>query len=101
VRSPQARQRCFRFFVAVAIGIGALTTLSHRQSSLNLAAVSPAARPLVSILGVLRRPQTAADKAAESKLLGHPDLSFVRLAAVTPWGEQVILAVRHARPLTP
>lgn len=49
-----------------------------------------------------RRPQTAADRAVEAEVRklqgGAIDLPLVRLAAVTPWGEQVILAPVRASP---
>jgi len=90
--------------VTLAIAVIALVVVGHRQRNPPATPIPaarpipPAARPLASILGVLRRPQTAADKAAESKLLGGAaDRSLVRLAAVTPWGEQVILAPEKAR----
>jgi hypothetical protein len=66
-------------------------------------AIKAAVRPLTSILGVLRRPQAAADRnpALISYLrredrnplfaanFGRPVLSLIRLAAVSPWGERV------------
>lgn len=66
-------------------------------------ATKAAVRPLTSILGVLRRPQTAADR--NPALIGYlrrqnrnsftvaveglPVLSLMRLATVTPWGQRV------------
>lgn len=69
-------------------------------------------RPLTSILGVLRRAQTQADRnPALLKLLrkqsrdrafsvtdGTPVIALVRLATVAPWGAKVFLAVYQ--PLT-
>lgn len=71
-------------------------------------ASAPAAtRPLTSILGVLRRPQTAADRdpalirqlqayyhhnkyaSVRMGLEGLPVLSLMRLATVTPWGQRI------------
>jgi len=80
--------------VTLAIAVIALVVVvGHRQRnppatpSPAARPIPPAARPLASILGVLRRPQTAADKAAESKLLGGAaDRSLVRLAAVDSVG---------------
>ncbi len=90
--------------VAVALGVAAITLISvahHRDrvTGAPLSSAQAAAAPLVRILGVLRRPQTASDKAVELKVLrGAPDLPLVRLAGVTPWGEQVILVPQKARP---
>ncbi|MEO6857336.1 MAG: hypothetical protein ABI323_01935 [Solirubrobacteraceae bacterium] len=65
------------------------------------------ARSLINILGVLRRPQTTADRDPELlsrldrpwvALLGSPILSSVRLASTTPWGDKVFLVL--LRPLT-
>jgi hypothetical protein len=67
---------------------------------------------LATLLPVLRRAQTAADRArAISPLLaspytealaGTPDLTLLRLAAVTPWGQAVFLvpfdALRRPKP---
>ena len=70
------------------------------------AAVRPAVvRPLTAILGVLRRPQTTADRdplllwhlAEHSRdpitagLWGSPVVSLVRRAAVTSWGQRIFL----------
>jgi hypothetical protein len=84
--------------VAVAVAVAAVVLLAGGQPHAALpasgrAAIPAAARPLVRILGVFRRPQTAADKAIESNL-GSVTLesALVRLATVTPWGQQVVLA---------
>jgi hypothetical protein len=76
------------------------------------AAVRPAAvRPVTSILGVLRRPQTQADRdptllwqlARQARdpvavgLLGTPLASFVRRATVAPWGQRIFLTVNLSR----
>lgn len=54
--------------LAVAIGLGAVLVLHHEGRSAPPVApaqsIPPASRGLVGILGVLRRPQTAADRAA-------------------------------------
>jgi hypothetical protein len=70
-------------------------------------AVRAAVRPLTSILGVLRRPQTASDlnpalirqlhqqyhdgkyATLHAGLDGLPVLSLMRLATVTPWGQRI------------
>jgi hypothetical protein len=90
--------------VAVAVGV-ALTVLlvgGHDRTPLKTSANStiPAAvRPLTRILGVLRRPQTRSDRAVESMLDGqNVELGRVRVAAVTPWGERVVLAPEKGRP---
>lgn len=124
--------------VAVAVAAIALTAGGHRQGATTRSTPAPpAAGPLFAILGVLRRPQTAADRAAALELADRPVAQRarierklaaaerrlaargdrtaaaklqrelmrlraqklpapapdpqVRLAAVTPWGEQVIL----------
>lgn len=87
--------------VAAALGVALVVLLAggHRHASLMTASsVPPAARPLVRILGVLRRPQTAADRAVEP-LVRAPDsiLSLVRLAAVTPSGQKVVLVPQRGR----
>lgn len=84
--------------VAVVIGIEALMLLGGHKRSTQSAATQraatlpPAERALASILGVLRRPQTAADRAAAPEAAGGSDPALVRLVAVTPWGERVTLA---------
>jgi hypothetical protein len=75
--------------VAIALLHGAP---SRRGPSTKSTPVPPAARQLFSILGVLRRPQTAADRAIAPYAPGGSDPALVRLAAVTPWGERVTLA---------
>ena len=51
------------------------------------------------MLAVLRRPRTPADRTAESRLHGENlDLGLARLAAITPWGEQVVLAPEKDHP---
>jgi hypothetical protein len=122
--------------VALAVVAIALTSGPHRQPSTTQSTSVPSATgPLFSILGVLRRSQSAADRAAAMELADQPaaqrariervlaarerrlaargihDAALeqelrrlraeklparapdpqVRLAAVTPWGEQVIL----------
>lgn len=122
--------------VALAVAAAALIAVGHRNgASTRPTPVPQAEQPLFSILGVLRRPQTAADRAAALRLADLPaaqraraerklaaeehrlaargihNLSLqrelkrlraqklparapdpqARLAAVTPWGEQVIL----------
>jgi hypothetical protein len=104
---------------AVAVAALAIVLLSHGRSPHTgtnphqQAATSAAYRPLTSILGVLRRPQTSADRdpsllrvldaQAHSRRLaildGTPVISLVRLATVTPWGAKVFLV--PYQPLTP
>lgn len=93
--------------IAVAIGVGFVFLLAggHDRASLNAGrnlTFPAAARPLTRILGVLRRPQTAADRTVESTLDGmfrgqSPDLGLVRLAAVSPWGERVVLGIAKSQ----
>ncbi len=95
----------------IAIVLGAVVALGgHRQPSVPTPAPAPAAsatgaRQLTDILGVLRRPQTAADRpvALVSRfalgvlaLAGTPDLALMRYATTTPWGEQLYVV-----PMTP
>ncbi len=92
--------------VVAVVGVGAvLLTVHHgRSQSANQSAASQAAEQrLRRILGILRRPQTKADlPPALVRVLkrrtpfppfwnGSPDLRGVRLAAVTPAGEEVFL----------
>lgn len=111
--------------VALTVAVIALIAVGHRQGGATQS--TPASSgPLFSILGVLRRPQTAADRAAvlepavaryqalervaqanhagprlERELLRLraaarvPD-PLARLAAVTPWGQRVILVPYRA-----
>jgi hypothetical protein len=74
-------------------------------------AVPAPTRPLTSVLGVLRRPQSASDisPALHSELVrqsrstvytgwfGTAVTSLVRLAATTPWGQRVYL-IPHLKP---
>jgi hypothetical protein len=101
--------------VAVAIVIGALALLrgapkptqaSHQAD----AGDKPDERPrrhLVDILGVLRRPQTPADRAFPAQLsgvqgaivaghAGTPVIRLARLATITSWGQKVFI-----EPVTP
>jgi hypothetical protein len=92
--------------VVVVVGVGAVLLSVHHgpsQSSDRTAVSSPAEQPLLRILAVLRRRQTKADlPSALVRVLkrktpfppfwdGSPDLRGVRLAAVTPAGEEVFL----------
>jgi hypothetical protein len=90
--------------VAIAIAVGALVLLHGGAKP------APAGKPanttvgrLVDILGVLRRPQTSADRALPAELVGMrgeimsvnvgtPDLQLARLATVAPWGQKVFIA---------
>ncbi|MGO9793433.1 MAG: hypothetical protein ACLP8S_29085 [Solirubrobacteraceae bacterium] len=94
---------------AMAIAVLAVVLLDHkgpspatRPSAPAGASTAASAQPLAQILGVLRRPQTKADRdlgseltsALHSTLLvrgGSPVTSLVRLAAVTPWGGDLFL----------
>jgi len=88
----------------IAIALGAVVALGgHRRPAPTPAPVAPSAsaRQLVGILGVLRRPQTAADRPAAllsrytraltSALVGTPDVALMRYATTTPWGERLYL----------
>ncbi len=96
----------------IAIVLGAVVALGgHRRPSGPAAAPAPAAsatgaRQLTEILGVLRRPQTAADRPAalvsqfagrtDTALAGTLDLALMRFATTTPWGERLYVV-----PLNP
>ena len=98
---------------AITAGI-ALVSLALRAHHNALGAARPtkapaaaATRPLTSILGVLRRPQTTADRnpvlirqlqhyyrhnkyaSPQVGLEGLPGLSLMRLATVSPWGQRI------------
>lgn len=93
--------------VALAVGIAvlALTQIRHhatpRRPSSTATTQAKGRKPLLDILGVLRRPQTSADR--NSKLLtrylqgggspfqGPPDRALIRRATTTPWGSPVFL----------
>jgi hypothetical protein len=101
---------------AIAIGVGSVVVLHGHKHASGPPAAEARTLPsrklgLTGILAVLRRPQTAADlnlallqrlerrsSAPLAALQGTPVLSLVRLATVTPWGEQVFLV--PTRPLT-
>lgn len=84
----------------LAIALGAVLVLGgHQRPTASTAAGER--QQLLHILGVLRRPQTRADREAE-KLLPvprrnrrfafmqrTPDLPLVRLATTTPWGQKL------------
>ena len=86
----------------VAIVLGAVVALGgHRRPAPTSVPAAPAAsrRQLVDILGVLRRPQNAADRRAALLSLytrglafvGTPDGALMRYATTTPWGERLYL----------
>ncbi len=108
---------------AVAVAVLALVLLGHTRSRTAKTPDAPATttsvgshpaayRPLLSILGVLRRPQTEADRdpalldtlrrqsqnLSLSVLDGKPAISLVRLATIAPWGAKIFLV--PYRPLT-
>jgi hypothetical protein len=83
--------------VTLAIAVLALTDIRHHapRRAVSSAAVS-GRKQLIDILAVLRRPQTKADLGLNPAslpdpgvFLGPPDLSLVRFATVTPWGEKL------------
>ena len=97
----------------IAIVLGAVIALGGHQRPRRptpapaAAGSTSGARPLVDILGVLRRPPTAADRPAGLVsgfsggligMAGTPDLALMRYATTTPWGER--LYVVPMNPLT-
>jgi uncharacterized protein DUF4232 len=92
--------------IAVVVGGGALVLLAghnRAQTTVTAPVTAPAGGPqhrtLLDILGVLRRPQTPADRDLGPYLTrimrhlfaGIPVMSLVRVAAVLPGGEKVVL----------
>jgi hypothetical protein len=83
------------FVVALLIGGG------HAMNSPVGAGAGPSRAQLIRLLGVLRRPQTPADRgfhhtgwptpprAPGSRI--EPDRALIRLATVTPWGAKVFI----------
>jgi hypothetical protein len=96
--------------VALAIGVGAVVVLHANHPPAGPApavqhALPSPARGLVGILGVLRRPQTPADRdlgpsltaVVHHSLVGKPVESLVRVAGVTPDGQRVVLVPMQPR----
>jgi hypothetical protein len=89
--------------VAIAIGVGAVLVLHYGRTAAGPpvahGTIPPASRGLVGILGVLRRPQTAADRNLGSDLTRGalilratvPVMSLARAAGVTVGGRKVVL----------
>ena len=88
----------------IALVLGAVVALGgHRRPARTPAPAPSAASPrqLVDILGVLRRPQNAADRPAALlseytrglglAFVGTPDVALMRYATTTPWGERLYL----------
>ena len=89
---------------SVLLALGAVILLGgHARPTPVPAAAAASRRQLIDILGVLRRPQTAADRnptllrelgrsgPALALLGGTPDMPLIRLAGVTPWGQKVFV----------
>jgi hypothetical protein len=77
--------------VTVALAAGAVVLLGGHKRVTPAAAAVPGRQQLIDILGVLRRPQTEADLSLPPgmrTLFGAPDVSLIRLATITPWGER-------------
>ncbi|MHB1571331.1 MAG: hypothetical protein ACYC0H_19300 [Solirubrobacteraceae bacterium] len=90
--------------LVVVIAVGAVLTLHGARRPTApappMASGLPSAQKgLVGILAVLRRPQTNADRSAAASAqqfvahirAGQPVSALIRLATVTPWGQQVVL----------
>ncbi len=92
--------------VAIAIAVLALTQFRHAPTAAHHTSVPATEQPpdrqaLLNILGVLRRPQTGADRnsRALTRNLKYvvqdfgvtPDYSLIRRATTTPWGSPVYL----------
>jgi hypothetical protein len=89
--------------VALIIGAGALVLLGNDKRAVPSSArtVTPGRQELISMLGVLRRPQTKADvdkwllnqieqRDTRTRQLGTPDVPLMRLV-ITSWGEKLYL----------
>jgi hypothetical protein len=99
--------------LAVAVAVLAIVLIGHYQATSRPSATVPAqARPLVSLLAVLRRPQTAADRglpawAIRGQTFGdsrqNPLPTLTRLAATLPGlpsgGVRIFLIVQPATSL--
>jgi hypothetical protein len=90
--------------VALALAVGAVAVLAlhpARPAAPRVAgagALPSPARGVIGILGVLRRPASAADRLRGARLrsierlvAGTPRVARARLATVTPWGAKVFL----------
>jgi hypothetical protein len=85
--------------VTLAVAVGALTEIRHHAPKRPVSSSAVSGRKqLLDILAVLRRPRTAADLGLDRASLPHPgvfigapDLSMIRYATVTPWGEKLFL----------
>ncbi len=96
--------------VTAAIAAVAITELRHSPRHPTSTGAIAGRQQLISMLGLLRRPQIAQDLPPElrSALQGHrgpgiaalgtPDLPLVRYATTTPWGEKLYLV--PTRPLS-
>lgn len=108
--SPRRRSRVFDGLAvgsagAVALGVALVVLLTGGQAPVRSTSrpysVPAAARPLVRILGVLRRSPSAADRAAGSTFRGgHIDANLVRVVALTRWKEQLELVPSLTKPAT-
>jgi hypothetical protein len=89
---------------SVLLALGAVILLGgHARPTPVPAAAAASRRQLIDILGVLRRPQTAADLdptllrelrrpgPALALIGGAPDIPLIRLAGVTPWGQKIFV----------
>ena len=93
--------------ITVVIAVVAVVLLGHRPSSIAVpgsggsVASSPVpadARPLVAILGVLRRPQTAAERSVKPPGGFRVISTLTRLATTGPNGLRIFMMVARTRP---
>jgi hypothetical protein len=91
--------------LAITIAVVALIEVGHSPRRPAASPTAHSRQELIDTLGVLRRPQTKADLGLDlsrfssflsKALAGAPDLSLVRLATTTPWGQRIFLV-----PLNP
>jgi hypothetical protein len=88
---------------SVVLAVGAVVLLGGHTARPSSSHGGSSRQQLIEILGVLRRPQTPADRnptllrelgrsgPALALLGGTPDIPLIRLAGVTPWGQKVFV----------
>jgi hypothetical protein len=95
--------------LAVVVAAGALVLLSARAHPAHTTAIPSERQQLIGMLGVLRRPQKRSDLVLlrQASIVKAPGLAIsggtlelesARLAAVTPWGTRVLLALVTPAP---
>ncbi len=85
--------------IAVGVAVVALTEVKQSPKHLTASPAVPGRQQLIDILAVLRRPQTSTDRSYPKNAVGPapaialaggaPDVSLIRYATTTPWGERL------------